>query len=244
MKKYINSVINETFKYKQLPITNWYMFLYTKIVNTLKKQKMELELLFSDQKWNILKSLSEGKYSPLQLAEKLNTTMANISQQLRLLEAANLVKKEKIKNRDKGKPRTLFSLSEDCAYLIPTMNDFAAKKLLKVNDHQKIILRIWFLENPETHQQLEKFYWKIEPSIDKVDAILFNVASREIYVISKNQSEIEKLVGKSKFATTVFSNEDAQKLVKLGRHPFSNISSLSTIYDKTSLFTKNGGLQK
>ena len=76
---------------------------------------MELEPMFTEQKWNILKCLSEEKYSPLQLAEKLDTTMANISQQLRLLEAANLVKKKKIKNRDKGKPRTLFSLTDDYA---------------------------------------------------------------------------------------------------------------------------------
>ena len=96
---------------------------------------MELEPMFTQQKWNILKCLSEEKLSPLQLAEKLDTTMANISQQLRLLEAANLVKKEKIRNRDNGKPRSLFSLREDCAYLIPTMQKFANKKLLKVSDH-------------------------------------------------------------------------------------------------------------
>ena len=55
--------------------------------------------MFSEQKWNILRCLSQGKSSPLQLAGKLNTTMANISQQLRLLEATNLVKKEKIRNK-------------------------------------------------------------------------------------------------------------------------------------------------
>ena len=56
---------------------------------------MELASMFTEQKWNIIKALSENKYSPLQLAEKLDTTMANISQQLRLLEASNIVKKEK-----------------------------------------------------------------------------------------------------------------------------------------------------
>jgi len=205
---------------------------------------MELELLFSDQKWNILRSLSEGKFSPLQLAEKLNTTIANISQQMRLLEAANLVKKEKVRNRDKGKPRTLFSLSDDCAYLIPTMNDFAAKKLLKVNDHHRIILRIWFLENPELHPQLERFYWKIEPLIEKVSAILINSDSKDIIVISDNPSEIEKAAGKSKsFSTIVFGNEEGQRLAKGSKAPFSS-SSLSIIYDKNGIFSKNGGPQK
>src|SRR3989344_7343405 len=124
---------------------------------------MEMESMFTEQKWNILRELSSEKASPLQLAEKLNTTMANISQQLRLLEASNLVKKEKIKNRDKGKPRTLFSLTHDHAYIIPTMSNFAEKKLLKVEDHHRIILKIWFLVNPDLHSPLEKIYWKIEP---------------------------------------------------------------------------------
>src|SRR3989338_1427080 len=132
---------------------------------------MELELMFSEQKWNILKCLSEGKFSPIQLAEKLNTSMANISQQLRLLEAANLVKKEKIRNRDKGKPRTLFSLRDDYAYLIPMMHGFANKRLLKTTDHHKAILRIWFLENTELHYALERLYWEIEPYINKIDSI-------------------------------------------------------------------------
>lgn len=219
------------------------MFSYTKIGNT-DKNKMELELLFSDQKWNILRSLSEGKFSPLQLAEKLNTTMANISQQMRLLEAANLVKKEKVRNRDKGKPRTLFSLSDDCAYLIPTMNDFAAKKLLKVNDHHRIILRIWFLENPELHPQLERFYWKIEPLIEKVTAILINSDSREIIIVSTNPSEIEKAAGKLKNLSIIaLGSEEGQKLAKSSKAPFSS-SSLSIIYDKNGIFSKNGGPQK
>src|SRR3989338_2788847 len=124
---------------------------------------MELETMFTEQKWNILKCLSEDKFSPLQLAEKLNTTMANISQQMRLLEAANLVKKEKIRNRDKGKPRTLFSLTDECAYIIPTMNHFAGKKLIKVNDYQKMLLRTWFLEDLDLQQSIEKIACSVRP---------------------------------------------------------------------------------
>src|SRR3989338_3360904 len=103
---------------------------------------MKMKSMLKEQKWNILRELSSEKASPLQLAEKLNTTMANISQQLRLLEATNLVKKEKIRNRDRGKPRTLFSLNDDCAYIALAARGFAGKMLLKTTDHQKIILSI------------------------------------------------------------------------------------------------------
>ncbi|MEK6946648.1 MAG: winged helix-turn-helix domain-containing protein [Nanoarchaeota archaeon] len=200
---------------------------------------MELELLFSDQKWNILKCLSENKYSPIQLAEKLNTSTANISQQMRLLEAANLVKKEKIKNRDKGKPRTLFSLTEDYAYLIPAMNGFADKKLLKVQDHHKIILKIWFLENPDLHPQLEYLCWKIEPYLANIDAIAVNKSSKIVIIVSNKRDEIMKIAEKNKSINVeVFSIEEAESYLKHGKKPLFSIIDLAIIHDRNKIFSK------
>lgn len=152
---------------------------------------MEMETMFTEQKWNILKCLSEDKYSPLQLADKLETTMANISQQLRLLEATNLVKKEKIRNRDKGKPRTLFSLSEDHAYLISAMDRFADKRLLKVNDHHKTVLRIWFLEDEILQNNVEKVYWKIKPKLSGIDMIAVDEENKEIIIVSDKKDIVD-----------------------------------------------------
>lgn len=200
---------------------------------------MELELMFSDQKWNILRCLSEDRYSPLQLAEKLNTTMSNISQQLRLLEAVSLVKKEKIRNRDKGKPRTLFSLNEDIAYLIPTMHNFANKKLLRVKNHHKIVLKIWFLENPELHPHVEKVYWKIEPYLSQIGAIAVKQSTKEVIIISDKPHEIEKVLNKNKaIITRVLSTEEAERAMKHGKEPFSQFNDLSIIYDNDNIFQK------
>ncbi|HLG23434.1 MAG TPA: ArsR family transcriptional regulator [Candidatus Nanoarchaeia archaeon] len=203
---------------------------------------MELELMFSEQKWNILKCLSNGKYSPIQLAQMLNTTMANISQQLRLLEATNLVKKEKIKNRDKGKPRTLFSLNEDCAYIIPTMSNFAEKKLLKVEDHHRIILKIWFLVNPELHSPLEKIYFRIEPHLKKINFIGLMESSRKLVIASDDPGQIEKTLGKvSGFEAVVLSTENAKKLAKSLKSPFSSIESMSVIFNRDNIISQGGG---
>ena len=142
---------------------------------------MELETLFTEQKWNILKLLSQTKLSPLQMAERSNTTMANISQQLRLLEAAHLVKKEKIQNRDKGKPRSLFSLSNDYAYVVSAMHGFADKKLLELDDFSKIMFRTWFLDK-ELNYYIAKFLWTIEPHIDNISYIAVQQAADDIMV--------------------------------------------------------------
>ena len=70
----------------------------------------------------------------MELASALNTTSANISQQLRLLELASLVKSEKTSNVDKGKPRVIYSLAGESAYLIYTGQNFAEKKLVSFDE--------------------------------------------------------------------------------------------------------------
>jgi len=211
---------------------------------------MELETLFTEQKWNILKSLSEGKFSPLQLAQRSSTTIANISQQLRLLEAAELVKKEKIQNREKGKPRTLFSLSHDYVYLVSTMEDFAKKRLLELSDYHKIIIRILFLENPELHYYLAKFYWKIEDYLDQIQMIIVvpNSEEIEVVIVSDKAKEIEK-----KISTVTIKRPDNKakqikiqgitkneliKLVKEGKGPFSSVKDLQVIYDPAHIIAE------
>jgi predicted transcriptional regulator len=180
---------------------------------------MELETLFTDQKWNILKNLSNEKFSPLQLATKSHTTIANISQQLRLLEAAHLVQKEKIPNRERGKPRTLFSLTDDYAYLISTMEDFAEKRLLKLTEHHKAILKIWYLDEPELHYHLEKLYWKLEWHLNQIEGIVItrNGATEVIIVSDKMSKKIENVeISKERTikVSTVNSKEFVRKLKK------------------------------
>ena len=185
---------------------------------------MELETMFTEQKWNILKCLSEKKYSPLQLAEKLDTTMANISQQLKLLEATNLVKKEKIRNRDKGKPRTLFSLRQDQAYLISAMDSFADKRLVKVTEHHKIILKIWFLEDPELQYYLEEIYWRVQSEKMDITAIAVNENAKEVILVSDKEKPIQKLNQKFSIDVKIFQKKEAEKKIR-------NNQDFTIIYD-------------
>jgi predicted transcriptional regulator len=98
---------------------------------------MDLENLFSGSKWDIIKKLSERSYSPLELSQELNTTVANTSQQLKILEMLGIIKREKTDNHNqKGKPKTRFVLAEDFAYIILLSRDATDKKLLKLNPKQ------------------------------------------------------------------------------------------------------------
>lgn len=135
---------------------------------------MEHETLFTTSKWHILKQLEQQPRSPLELAKLCNTSVANVSQQLRLLEMAGLVTSQRISNRDKDKPRILYSLAGNLSYLISTSGSFVDKKMLALSDYNKIIMKIWFFEKPELHYTLEKAFWKIEENLDKIHFLAFN----------------------------------------------------------------------
>ena len=133
---------------------------------------MDFESLFAQTRWQILTLLSEKPLSPMEIAQKLPATISHASQQLKFLEAIGIVKKEKIVNRDKGKPRMLFSLSRDYAHLSLLVKGFSGKRLLPLNEHHKAILRIWFIDNVLLHRRLEKFYWDVEEFLSEIRSLL------------------------------------------------------------------------
>lgn len=150
---------------------------------------MDQETLFTASKWEILKLLSEKSLSPIELAAKSNTSVANVSQQLRLLEMAGLVTSERISNRDKGQPRILYSLAGNHSFLIATTNDFVDKKLFKLSSYNKIILRIWFYERPELHYALEKAFWHIEQELGRIDALALDEKAEGVGLVVLSRDE-------------------------------------------------------
>ena len=178
---------------------------------------MELEGLFTSSKWNILDEIAREPQSPMQLAEKLNTSIANISQQLRLLEAAGIVQKSRFPQRDRGKPRVIFSMKEDYGYLIAATNGYANKRLLALNDHHKFILKIWFIENKSLHEEIEEFYWYIKQHISKIKSVAHD--GFNLYVLTrKGDSDISSKIKKAasilkKSKLVVHSEENTAKVM-------------------------------
>ena len=74
---------------------------------------MDQETLYTAAKWDILQHLADRKLSPIELSRLTGGSLANISQQLRLLDMAGIVQSERVSNRDRGQPRVLYSLAQD-----------------------------------------------------------------------------------------------------------------------------------
>jgi len=185
---------------------------------------MEQETLFTSSKWDILRCLESGKKSPIDLAKETNTSVANISQQLRLLELAGFVKSERVSNRDKGLPRILYSISDNHSYIVASMPGFVNKKFLKLHDHQKCTLKIWFLDNVNLQRYIERFFWAhLEQNLDKIDAIAldakdFGHIKVSIVSSSLDAKKFKDIVisgnnGPVKFSVNFVKDSDAKKLL-------------------------------
>jgi hypothetical protein len=200
---------------------------------------MEQETLFTASKWDILKILSSGSKSPIQLAKMSSTSVANISQQLRLLEMAGLVQSKRISNRDKGQPRLLYSLVGNHSFLIASTQDFVDKKLLKLSEYNKVILKIWFLDNPKLHYYLEKAFWHIEESLGENDALFFENGNSDdisLIIISDNP-ELKRALKK----TSIKSPEGVSKTVLFNVKSRSELKKLPSawyaLYDPSNLLS-------
>jgi predicted transcriptional regulator len=147
---------------------------------------MDQETLFTGSKWDILKILAHTPKSPLELAKTAKTSIANVSQQLRLLEMAGIVKSIRVPNRDKGQPRIVYSLVKDTALFIATGNKFAEKKMVDLDSYKAVILRIWSLPETHLHYYLEKAFWMLEPDLEKISAIMFDAEKTTLYICTSD----------------------------------------------------------
>lgn len=165
------------------------------LVDEKQKEKMEQETLYTAAKWDVLKALGESEKSPIALAKEANTSVSNISQSLRFLELAGIVKRERIGNRDKGQPRVMYSLAGNKAYMIVTARNFVDKKQIFLDDYKKMLLRIWFFENESLHVFIERAIQNIESEMNEINGIFLDTKSvQEIRfsILLKDTSKLKK----------------------------------------------------
>lgn len=156
---------------------------------------MELDSFLASPRWDILKMIINRPSSPMEISGELDTTNSFVSQQLKLLEAAGLVKKQKTKAFEKGKARVLFSIAEESIYLVPLAKNSPDKKLIPLSNERKAIINIWCLESPAIQIPLQKFFWRIQDYLESILSILVYMKPEEpkVYIISEDKSLTHKI---------------------------------------------------
>lgn len=157
---------------------------------------MEQEIILAKSKWSILKELSKGNKSPVEIAKKTNQSLANTTQQLAILEAYGLVKKLKQekpeKQRKPGKPKSPYSLNQEIfafCFLKPGMAEKDIIKLREEDVFPRFVLNAYFTLSKEDHYPIVKFVCDSE-ILKKADLIAFLKSSDkdvELFIIMEQQ---------------------------------------------------------
>ncbi|MEM4637425.1 MAG: winged helix-turn-helix domain-containing protein [Candidatus Woesearchaeota archaeon] len=121
-------------------------------------------------KWDIVKEIAKKEQSPLELSKKLETSISNIIQQLKVLEAYNIVGKKKSDEKNIGKPKTIYYIKEESAYILLLKNNNPEKKIFRIEGFNSILYTILFLSPEDTFYML-KFLLKYDDIIKKCKAI-------------------------------------------------------------------------
>jgi DNA-binding transcriptional regulator GbsR (MarR family) len=202
---------------------------------------MELDSFLASPRWEILSLISERPSSPIELAEKTKTTVSFVSQQLKLLEAAQIVKKTKTGAFEKGKPRNLFSISKDFLYLTILTNGFSSKKKVDLDLYKKALLQSWLIENEKIQEFFQELLIKLKQELPEIQAILLDqskITPRVIFIVEdkKSKQSIENFFKKSeeKIPYKTYSLSDVQELSEeiLSGH-LSPIHQLDVFLKKT-----------
>lgn len=155
---------------------------------------MDFDLLARSPRWDLLELLARTPSSPVELSKHLNTSVSYVSQQLKLLEAANLITKQKTGNAEKGKPRYLYTLSKEILQVTALLRTSATKKTISLSEYHKTILRIWLIDSPLLHHPLEKLYWKLESDLSLIEAFFVIMGEKpEVYCVTDSK-KVSKLV--------------------------------------------------
>ena len=200
---------------------------------------MDYDSFLSMPRWQILEIIAKKSSSPVEISIELNTSVSYISQQLKLLEAANLVSKEKTGKADKGQPRNLYSLSKEIVYIKSLAFNAPSKKLINLTPYHKIVLNIWHLDDINSHHILQKYYYHIEKYLDQVQGIFFDSSEnkQKLIVISefkgiKILSESFFKINSTNFNFSINSIKDFEKNYNKKLFPIYVSSSLEEVINR------------
>ena len=171
---------------------------------------MEFDSFLGSPRWEILKILSKKPSSPTDIAGSLGTTVAYVSQQLKVLDAAGLISRERTGASERGKPRSVFSLSKDLFYIAALVPGFSDKKLISGKNYRSEIVKLWLSEDDSIHYYLEKLYWKLEENRGEIDGFFIEPSSSKAFIVSDSKplkSKIESYLSgfEKKFSCSFIS---------------------------------------
>jgi DNA-binding transcriptional ArsR family regulator len=203
---------------------------------------MELDSFLVEKRWEILRILANSPSSPIELAEELQTTVSYVSQQLKLLEAMGLVKKTRTGASEKGKPRSVYNISNELVYITLLTHENSSKKQIYLTPHHKSIMNIWLLDDITLHYPIEKLFWKLESFLGEIDGVFIEQGFVPKVLIL---SESKNLKAKIDSIVKTIDKKVGYSFAKKSDLPLLPLESLLPLHDPKNILQElNKGVKK
>lgn len=166
---------------------------------------MDFDSVMNSSRWDILKMIALEPASPVKISEEIGTSVAYVSQQLKLLEVAGVLRKKRTGSSERGKPRTVYSIAKELVSITSLIDRAPGKIQFEPNSRQKAMIAIWSLPS-NLHYLLEKLHWTLD-GLSGVRGIYFESSSKSrVFVISESKKVKDAVMRfSSKFKEVDFS---------------------------------------
>jgi predicted transcriptional regulator len=156
---------------------------------------MELDYAIAEGKWRLLQELSKKDQSASDLAKVLKTSVANINQQLKLLEAYGLIRKEKgIRTGKAGKPKSIYILKRNQQFLVSIKKGNVSKTRLSDFWIYDILFKIMAtVDDQRDAYYLLKFCFQTEEILKRCQAMAFMKSTPEAIELVLLTQDLEKI---------------------------------------------------
>ena len=197
---------------------------------------MGVEQLFTGSRWQLLQALAKKPQSTSELAEALNTSQANTSQQLKQLELANIITRRRAP--EKKRVHYVYEIPNNYTYLVRLAPGLAEKKSITHEDKEQLIMSLL------THEHaipLTTFILCLPNYFKKSLAIgVLKRPSPQLFILTEHVDEfrtnsnveLETLEGKTNIAIWSHSAKEVEKGLKEGDdYFFDSLKETSVVYD-------------
>lgn len=144
---------------------------------------MDYESLLQKSRWQIVKTISEHPKSASEVAEAVETSLPNASQQLRLLEAYRIVSHDTARSGEVGKPKQVYRLAKAFALITFVREGFAERKTISPDKLQGLLLQLIFVQPQQDQGFLLKFFLMHEEIIEKCTIGILKSSGEEIEIL-------------------------------------------------------------
>ncbi len=197
---------------------------------------MGVEQLFTGSRWQILEALAKEPKSTTELAKQLQTSNANISQQLKQLELANVIQRRRAP--EKKHVHYVYEIPTNYAYLIQLSPGYANKNTLTQTAKQQLLTKLLLHKHATA---LLTFVLCLPNYFDKSLAIgVLERPKPELFILTEHVDEfrtnsnveLDTLDGKTTVAIWSHSEKEVQEgLKKNDQYFYKSLQETSIVYD-------------